>query len=75
MRQSPKYVVQMVDRYTRDIIETLDGEIFDTCEEAESYAIECSGNFGEGAETYEYRGEGYVDPDDVEFVVTEMEAQ
>ena len=75
MRQNPKYVVQMVNKYTRDIIETLDGEIFDTCEEAEAYAIECSGSFGEGAETHEYRGEGYIDPDDVEFVVTEVETQ
>lgn len=54
-----KYIVQMVDAYTREVLDTED-EVFDTEEEAEDYACECGGNFAEGAEVLSMSGRPYI---------------
>lgn len=36
----PKFIVQMIDAYTREILDTED-EVFDNEENAEEYACEC----------------------------------
>lgn len=44
-----KYIVQMVDKYSCEVLETMDEE-FDTYEDAEDYSLECSSNYSDGAE-------------------------
>ena len=68
----PKYVVQMVNAYTGEVIETLD-EIFDNERHAEEYACECGGAFSEGADVLSMSGEEYTPRDAVEFVVEEID--
>lgn len=68
----PKYIVQMVDAYTREVLETED-EVFHDEQAAEDYACECGGSFAEGAEVLRLAGRDYTDPDDVEFVVEEID--
>ena len=68
----PKYIVQMVNAYTGEVIETLD-EIFDRERDAEDYACECGGAFSEGAEVLSMSGEDYMSRDDVEFIVEEID--
>lgn len=70
--QMPKYIVQMVDAYTREVLETED-EVFHDEQAAEDYARECGGSFAEGAEVLRLAGRDYTDPDDVEFVVEEID--
>ncbi|MBQ4095316.1 MAG: hypothetical protein IJC65_02700 [Oscillospiraceae bacterium] len=67
-----KYIVNMVDAYTREVLETED-EVFDTEEEAEEYACECGGAFATGAEVLMLSGRDYIPPEDVEFVVEEID--
>lgn len=66
-----KFIVQMVDAYTREVLDTED-EIFDTEEEAEDYACECGGAFVEGAEVLSMLGRPYTPREDVDFVVEEL---
>ena len=65
-----KYIVQMVDAYTDEVLETMD-ETFDNEEDAEEYALECGGDFAEGADVLEDAGRDFMDPDSVDFVVVE----
>ena len=65
-----KYIVQMVDANTDEVLETLD-EVFKTEEEAEEYALEYSSDFSAGADVLEDAGRDFIDPDDVEFIVVE----
>ena len=68
----PKYVVQMVNAYSGEVIETLD-EVFDSEYEADNYACECGGAFSEGADVLSMSGEEYTSRDDVDFVVEEID--
>ncbi len=68
----PKYIVQMVNAYSGEVIETLD-EVFDNEYEAESYACECGGAFSEGADVLSMSGEEYTAREDVNFVVEEID--
>jgi len=68
----PKFIVQMIDAYTREILDTED-EVFDNEEDAEEHACECGGNFAEGAEVLKWAGREYTPPEDVEFVVEEID--
>lgn len=67
-----KFIVQMVDAYTREVLDTED-EVFDTEEEAEDYACECGGAFAEGAEVLSMSGRPYTPREDVDFVVEEID--
>lgn len=67
-----KFIVNIVDSITRNVLETLDQE-FSNEREAEEYACDCSGAFAKGAEELSLAGRDYVDPDDVDFVVEEVE--
>lgn len=67
-----KFIVQMVDAYTREVLDTED-EVFDTEEEAEDYACECGGAFAEGAEVLSMSGRLYTPREDVDFVVEELD--
>lgn len=67
-----KYVVQMISAYTEEVLDD-EVEVFDNEEEAEDYACECGGTFAEGAEVLSYAGYAYIPPEDVEFVVAEID--
>ena len=71
-RKKTKYIVQRINRYTGEILETED-EIFDNEEDAEFYAEECSAGFAQGEEDFEYANRAFEYADDSEFVVTEIE--
>lgn len=68
----PKFLVQMVDAYTREVLETQD-EVFDNERDAEEYACECGGAFAEGAEVLSLAGRDYTPTDEVDFVVEEVD--
>lgn len=63
-----KFIVQMVDAYTREVLNTED-EIFDNEQDAEDYACECGGAFAEGAEVLSLACRDYTPSEDVEFIV------
>lgn len=67
---APKYGVKAVNNYTRDDVEIFD-EVFDTEEEAEEYALECGGNFSEGAEVLDYADRSFIESSDIDFEVFE----
>ena len=67
-----KFIVQMVNAYTGNVLDTED-EIFDNEQDAEDYARECSGAFAEGAEVLDLAGQAYTSPEDVDFVVEEVD--
>lgn len=67
-----KFIVQMVNAYTREVLDTED-EIFDNEQDAEAYARECGGAFAEGAEVLDLAGRAYTPPEDVDFVVEEVD--
>lgn len=67
-----KYIVQMLDTYSGELLETMDEE-FDTYEDAEAYSLVCSENYSAGAEVLELAGRPFGNPDDVEFVVETVE--
>ena len=67
-----KFRVKMVGADSGDILETMD-EIFDNEEDAEEYACDCGGAFAEGAQVLSMSRRDYTDPDDVEFVVEEID--
>lgn len=68
----PKFIVQMVDAYTREVLDTED-EVFDNEQDAEDYACECGGAFAEGAEVLSLAGRDYTPREDVDFVVEEVD--
>lgn len=68
----PKFIVQMVDAYTREVLNTED-EVFDNEQDAEDYACECGGAFAEGAEVLSLAGRDYTPREDVDFVVEEVD--
>lgn len=68
----PKFIVNMIDAYTGEVLETED-EVFDTEEEAEEYACECGGAFSTGAEVLMLSGRDYTPREDVDFVVEEID--
>lgn len=63
-----KYIVQMIDKYSGEVLETMDEE-FGTYEDAVDYSLECSLNYSVGAEELELAGRPFGNPDDVDFVV------
>lgn len=67
-----KFIVQMVDAYTREVLET-EEQVFDNERDADDYACECGGNFAEGAEVLSMSGRDYIPADAVEFVVEEID--
>lgn len=67
-----KYIVQMIDKYSGEVLETMDEE-FDIYEDAEDYSFECSSNYSVGAEELELAGRPFGNPDDVDFVVETVE--
>lgn len=67
----PKFIVQMVDAYTREVLNTED-KIFDSERNALDYACECSSAFAEGAEVLSLSGHDYTLPEDVDFIVDEL---
>ncbi len=68
----PKFIVQMVDAYTREVLNTED-EVFDNEQDAEDYACECGGAFAEGAEVLSLAGRDYTPREDVDFIVEEVD--
>ena len=69
-----KFVVQMLDAYTGDVLGTED-EVFDNEQDAEEYACECGGNFAVGVDVLRLAGRDYTPREDVEFVVEEIDDQ
>lgn len=67
-----KFIVQMVDAYTKEVLNTED-EVFDNEQDAEDYACECGGAFAEGAEVLSLAGRNYTPREDVDFVVEEID--
>lgn len=67
-----KYVVKMVDEDTGEVLE-IDDEIFDTYEEAYEYSLVSGSNYSAGAEVLKLAGESYGDPDEVDFIVEEVD--
>lgn len=67
-----KFVVNMIDALTREVLSTED-EIFDNEQDAEEYACECGGNFSQGAECLSLRGEPYIPREAVDFEVEELD--
>ena len=67
-----KFIVQMVDAYTREVLNTED-EVFYNEQDAEDYACECGGAFAEGAEVLSLAGRNYTPREDVDFVVEEID--
>lgn len=68
----PKYIVCLVDAYTREIIETED-EVFDNEGDAEAYSLECGSAFSEGAEVLAMAGREFIPREDVDYVVIEID--
>ena len=67
-----KYIVQMVDKYSREVLETMEEE-FDDYKEACDYSNECANDFAAGAEELELAGREFVDENNVEFIVETVE--
>ena len=67
-----KFIVQMVDAYTREVLNTED-EVFDNEQDAEDYACECGGAFAEGAEVLSLAGRDYTPRENVDFIVKEVD--
>lgn len=67
-----KFIVQMVDAYTREVLNTED-EVFDNERDAEDYARECGGAFAEGADVLSLAGREFTPSEDVDFVVERVD--
>lgn len=67
-----KYIVKLIDKYSGEVLDT-DDEKFDTFVDAEDYSLEWSLNYATGAEVLELAGEPFGNPDDIDFVVEEVE--
>lgn len=68
-----KYIVQMIDKYSGEVLDIVDDEEFDTYEEADEYSLVCSSDYAAGVEVFELAGRPIDDPDDIDFVVGEIE--
>jgi len=72
----PKFVVQSVNARTGEVMHNMDDygvEEFETHEEAEDFRQVCYEGFSAGAETLKLAGRDYTDPEDVDFIVTEID--
>lgn len=69
----PKYIVNMYDAETDEVIERYDEDIFDTYEEAESTRDEWSAGYATGVEIAEERGEDYIPSENVYFDIEELD--
>lgn len=67
-----KFIVQMIDAFTGKVLSEEDEE-FDNYEDAEEYALECHSDYSAGADVLDLAGRAFGDPDDVEFVVDQVE--
>ena len=67
-----KYIVQMINKFSGEVLDTEDEE-FDTYEDAEDYSLVCSSNYSAGAEVLELAGRPFDNPEDVDFIVEEVE--
>lgn len=67
-----KYIVQMIDKYSGEVLQTMDEE-FDIYEDAEDYSLECGSNYSAGADELELAGRSFGNPDDVDFLVETVE--
>ena len=67
-----KFIVQMTDAYSGEVLETMD-EKFDTYEDADEYSLVCGSDFSTGAEVLELAGRPFTSRDDVDFVVEEVD--
>lgn len=67
-----KYIVQMIDAYSGEVLDTMDEE-FDAYEDADEYGLVCSSNYSAGADVLELSGRPFGSPEDVDFVVEEIE--
>lgn len=68
-----KFIVQKVDCLSGEVLdEMVDNEKFDTYEEAEEFSLICSESFAAGAEVLELAGRDFTDPDEIDFVVEEI---
>lgn len=68
-----KYIINMCDADTNEVIECYDEDVFDTYEEAESTRDEwCAGN-ATGAEIAEERGECFIPSENVYFEIEELD--
>ncbi len=69
-----KYIVNMVDAYTREVLEyNVDDEVFDAVEQAEWFASDCDCAMRTGAEVLELAGDDFTNPEDVDFEVEEID--
>lgn len=67
-----KFIVNMIDVNSGEVIESMD-EKFDTYEEADEYSLVCGSNYSTGAEVLELAGRDFNDPNDVDFIVEEID--
>jgi len=67
-----KFIVQMLDAYTGDVLDT-EEEVFDSQEEAQDFADEWGSDFSAGADVLKWCGRDYTPREDVEFVVEEVD--
>lgn len=62
----------MINKFSGEVLDTEDEE-FDTYEDAEDYTLVCSSNYSAGAEVLELAGRPFDNPEDVDFIVEEVE--
>ena len=62
----------MINKFSGEVLDTEDEE-FDTYEDAEDYSLVCSSNYSAGAEVLELAGRPFDNPEDVDFIVEEVE--
>ena len=62
----------MINKFSGEVLDTEDEE-FDTYEDAEDYSLVCSSNYSAGAEVLELAGRHFDNPEDVDFIVEEVE--
>ena len=67
-----KFIEQKVDSCLGEVVATMD-EVSDTYEEACDYSQVCASDHSAGAEILRLRREPFEDPDDVDFVVVEID--
>ena len=68
-----KYIINMCDADTNEIIESYEEDAFDTYDEAESARDEWSAGFATGAEIAEERGEDFIPSENVYFEIEELD--
>lgn len=53
-----KYIIQMINNYSSEVLDTIEEE-YDTYEEAEEYSIICSSNYSAEAEILKLAGRSF----------------